>query len=260
VTTTNQPGAGPNWPADAQHGSAPDDHGGGGGVSPEALRLRHEPDVFAVKPIMSIPFAVLVSFVIAFAVAAGVFAYMANRARQPDPFAHPQGVARGSVSLNERLARISEKGATGVPSEVDAPRLEPLKRLAGNDKPGTFQVTTQPELPTGNSPWFHPEELMPGRYGPLNRAEYTDKDKKTARIPVGDAMKLVVEKGMLPARKDASRPVPTADRPSESNAGRGGLPVAPKAEPAAKKDDTPKAPAPTAPEPKAPEPKAPEKK
>jgi hypothetical protein len=248
VSTTNQPGAGPNWPADAAHGSAPDDHAGGGGVNPEAMRLGHEPDVFQVKPILSIPFAVVVTFVIGFAVAAGVFAYVKAQAEKPDPFAHPEGLARGNASLNDRLARISEKGSTSVKSEVDQPRLETLRRLQGNDKEKGFQVTTQPELPTGNSPWIHPEELTPGRYAPLQRAEYTDKEKKTARIPIGDAMKLIVEKGMLPAAKGA-RPQPSYDRPSNGNAGRGGLPAGPKAEaaPAPKKDDVPP-------------PKAPEKK
>ncbi len=244
MSTTNQPGAGPNWPADAAHGGAPDDSGGGGGVNPEALKLGHEPDAFQVKPILSIPFAVAVTFVVGFAVAAGVFAYVSAQAAKPEPFAHPEALARGNAPLNDRLARIELKGSNSVKSEVDAPRLETLRRLQGNDKEKTHQFTTQPELPTGNSPWVHPEDIQPSRVAALQRAGYTDNDKKFARIPIEDAMKLVIEKGLLPAHKGGARPQSSADRATEANAGRGGLPAAPKVEPA----------------PKAPEPKAPEKK
>jgi len=227
------PGAGRNWPSDATNLSAPDDSGGGGGVDPAALKLGHEPDLFEVKPILSIPFAVLVTFVIAFSVAAGVFAFVMAKGKETDPRAHPEGLARGSVPLNERLARIDQKGASGVPSEVDAPRLETLKRLQGNSKTG-FQFTTQPEVSTGNSPWLHPEELQPGRYAGLQRAEYTNKEKTTARIPIADAMKLVIEKKLLPAAANGVRPQGVVDQPTNGNAGRGGLPKAPEAKAAPK--------------------------
>lgn len=245
------PGAGPNWPADAANLSAPDDHGGGGGVDPVALKLGHEPDLFEVKPILSIPFAVVVTFIIGFAVAAGVFVFVMNKGKETDPRAHPAGLARGEAPLNERLARISQKGSTTVPSEVDAPRLETLQRLQGNDQKGV-QFTTQPPVPTGNSPWIHPEELQPGRYKELHRAEYLDKDKKTARIPIDDAMKLLIEKKMLPAASNGARPQPVVDQPTNGNGGRGGLPKAPEPK-AAPKEAPPKAP--EAPMPKAAPPK-----
>lgn len=244
------PGAGRNWPADVAHGSAPDDHGGGGGVDPAALKLGHEPDLFQVKPILSIPFAVVVTFIIGFGVAAGVFVYVMAKGKETDPRAHPAGLARGEAPLNERLARISQKGSTTVPSEVDAPRLETLQRLQGNDK-NVFQVTTQPPVPTGNSPWIHPEEILPGRYKDLRRTEYLDKDKKWARIPIDDAMKLLIEKKSLPAAANGVRPQGVAEQPTNGNAGRGGLPKAPEAK-AAPKEAAPKAP--EAPMPKAPEP------
>jgi len=236
------PGAGREWPADALDLSAPDDSGGGGGVDPVALKLGHEPDLFQVKPILSIPFAVLVTFVIAFAVAAGVFTYVMAKGRETDPRAHPAGLARGNESLNDRLARISLKGSTTVPSEVDQPRLETLQRLQGNDKAG-FQATTQPPVPTGNSPWIHAEELQPGRYEGLNRAEYLDKDKKTARIPIDDAMRLLIEQKRLPAAANGARPQGVVEQPTNGNAGRGGLPKAPEQK-AAPKEAAPKAPEP----------------
>lgn len=242
MSTTNQPGAGPNWPADAANPTAGDDHGGGGGVSAEALRLRHEPDVYAVKPILSIPFAVVVTFLVAFTVAAVVFAYVMAQGAKPAPFTHPQAAARAKMPLNDRLSRLDRNGANDSKPEVDAPRLETLKRLGGSTTERGFQFTTGLELPRGNSPWIHPEDILPERVAGLQRAEYLDKDKKTARIPIADAMKLVVEKG-LPAQKAAQRPQGSTERATGANAGRGGLPAP------AKADEPAPAPMPKAPEP-----------
>lgn len=218
-----QPGAGRKWPADAADASAPDDSGGGGGVNPESIRAGHEPDVFAVKPILSVPLAVVVSFVIAFVVAAVAYKMLSGEER--DPFTHPDAVAREQEPLNNRLARIERKGLdeTNPRREMDQPRLEPLRRLEGN---GLFYA--RPELPTGNSPEIHPEEISPDRVAALQRAGYTDGDKKTARIPIADAMKIAVAgKTLFPVQKVPSNPVSTADRPSTSNAGRSTPPAAP---------------------------------
>src|SRR5947209_2265628 len=78
-------------PSSAQgHGLAGgDDHNGATGVNPASVAAGHEPDQFYVKPIMSIPLAVVATFVIAFTVAAGAFVYFRGEARQADPFAHP---------------------------------------------------------------------------------------------------------------------------------------------------------------------------
>jgi hypothetical protein len=263
MSTTNpptpgdpQPGAGRQWPADAAHGSAPDDHGGGGGVDPAALRAGHEPDAFYVKPILSIPLAVVVAFVIGFAVAAGAFAYFRAEARKPDPFAHPEEVARNAQSLNEQLLRTERAGFSNNPvREGDQPRLEPLRRREGD---GLFYART--EMPTGNSPEIHPEDIRPDRVAALQRAGYVDHDKKFARIPIADAMKVAVgNKELFPVQKSASKPVATADRPSASNGGQGvAPPAAPKVE--AKKNEAKKDGGKKEPAPKPPEPKAPEKK
>ena len=166
MSTTNpppggdQPGAGPNWPADVRHGAAPDDHGGGGGVDPAALRAGHEPDVFAVKPVLSIPLAVLVSFVIAFAVATGTFFYFRGVAEKPDPLADPLAVERSETPLNDRLLRTERAGLEKNPlREVDQPRLEPLRRAART----TASTFSRPPLPTGNSPEIHWEDIRPDR-------------------------------------------------------------------------------------------------
>ena len=231
--------------------SPPGSHGAGDhygapavGASAESIKAGHEPDAFAVKPIMSIPIAVVATFVVAFAVAAGVFAFFAKEMHYTSPLAHPEGVARGSAPLMDRLERIDRAGSNGDKRrEVDQPRLEPLKLLTGD---GRF--TTQLELPTGNSPQIHPEEIFPDRVAALQRTEYTDNSKKFARIPIGEAMKLAVEgKGMFPVQANPSSPAKTADKPSTSNGGNGMMPA------------VPKPPAPPAPAP-APKAQTPEKK
>jgi hypothetical protein len=254
------------------HGAAPDDHGGGGGVDPAAVAAGHEPDVFAVAPIMGIPLAVVIAFVVAFTVAAGAFAYFAGVARQPDNatvsgrFSHPEAVARGEQGTNERLSRIEREGLRPHENpDVDQPRLEPLRKLEGD---GMFYA--RPPLPTGNSPEIHWEDIRPDRVAGLHEAKYVGQDKKVARIPIGEAMKLAAaDRSILPVAKNASKPVGTGERPSASNGGQnGGLPPLPKVDekekgdkggqPAGKSENNPKggtpAPAPKPAESKTPEP------
>ena len=217
------PGAGPKWPADVLDGDAPDDHGGGGGVDPAAIAAGHELDsTFAVKPILAIPIAVVITFVIGFSVAAGCFVYF-NPPVKKDPFAHPEAVAESIKGTNERLDRTAREGLFKTKPIVDQPRLEPLKRL---EKDGMF--IARPAMPTGNSPEIHPEEIKPDRVAALQTAGFTD-DHKFARIPIGDAMELAVaDKAMFPVQKSTSKPTPSADKPSSSSGGAGVQPAAPK--------------------------------
>src|SRR5262249_31752755 len=120
-TGPTPPGAGPQWPADARNLSAPDEHGGGGGVNPEAGRAGHAPDTFNIRPIFSIPVAVVVAFVVGTAVAVGAFYYL--MAVVKDPMANPQAAERNNAPLDDRLGRLGR----GTPN--DQPRLEPLVRL-----------------------------------------------------------------------------------------------------------------------------------
>jgi hypothetical protein len=233
MSTTNPPPGSPaqgpspeEWPADATRLDAPDLPATGGGVNPDAIRAGHEPDAFYVKPILSIPAAVVITFIVAALVALGVYTYF--MAVPADPMANPQAVARNREPLDERLARIERAGLEkNVQREVDQPRLEPLRRLANEG-----QVTTQPPLPTGNSPEIHPEDirpdLRPDKVPGLFQAGWVGAGKKAARIPITDAMKLATDKkagaNVLPVRKDPIR-LPTSDQlPSGSNAGRGGKP------------------------------------
>jgi hypothetical protein len=203
-----------------------------GAVNPEAIAAGHEPDnTFAVKPIMSIPLAVVVTFVIAFSVAAGAFTYF-NRTTS-EPFAHPEAIAQNAKGTNARLDRIERAGLReNKLREFDQPRLEPLRRL---EKDGMFYVRVP--MPQGNSPEIHPEEIRPDRVSELNgKAAFADKDHKFAKLPIEDAIKLAAaDKNMFPVAKGASKPVPTADRPSASSGGRGTVPALPKAD--EKKDE-----------------------
>lgn len=266
ATTNPQPGAGPQWPADVTNLDRPDDSGGGGGVDPAALRAGHEPDVFAVKPILSIPLAVVVTFLIAIPLAAAVFfiVYKPEGQRSEDPFAHPEARARNEAPLDERLARLDRAGADSNTQyrELDQPRLEPLRLLENNG-----QTTTQPDLPKGNSPYLHPEDVAYDRYPGLQKGGWVKGEEgKVARLPIAEAIRLAaadkaLNAQMFPVRKDASGPLPWADRAQESNAGRpepppapkvdapkGGAPKAPDPKPADKKEP-PKAEAPPAPKP-----------
>lgn len=233
MSTTNpsnpgpQPGAGRQWPADAANLDRPDDSGGGGGINPAAIAAGHEPDVFAVKPIFSIPVAVVITFIVCFGVTTVLF-FSFFRERSPDPLAHPEAKARSDAALNDRLSRTDRQGEDkNDRREVDQPRLEPLRRLENNG-----QTITQMPLPRGNSPWLHAEDIRPDRVEGLQKAGYVGTDKKVARIPIEDAIRLATEKKdgntVLPVAKDAPKRIGSGEKPSASNAGQGKMPPAPK--------------------------------
>ncbi|MFO0805049.1 MAG: hypothetical protein U0791_18240 [Gemmataceae bacterium] len=198
------------------------DHGHGdepalGAVNPDALKAGHEPDnTFAVKPILGVPLAVVVTFVIAFTVAAGAFAYWSRT--ETDRYAHPEAVEAAKKGTNDRLAAIDRAGLhKNDLRQVDQPRLEPLKRLEAD---GMYHLRVP--MPTGNSPEIHPEEIKPDRVADLQTAGYADKDHKFAKIPIRDAMRIAVaDKAMFPVAKNGSKPTPTADKPSSSSGGAG---------------------------------------
>ena len=195
-----------------------------GTTNPDAIRAGHEPDAFAVKPIMSIPLAVVVTFVIAFSVAAGAFAYF-NAPPPKDQFAHPDAVARSEEGTNERLARTERAGLEKNPKrEVDQPRLEPLQML---EKDGMYFA--RPPLPRGNSPEIHVDDIKPDRVADLHTSGL-NADKKFAHIPIDEARKLVVERKLLPVNKNGSKPTPSSEQPTAANGGAGIEPKLPKAE------------------------------
>lgn len=222
------PGAGPNWPADAAYGSRGDDHGGGGGVNPAAIRAGHEPDAFQVRPIFSIPVAVVVTFAIATGVAIAAFVYL--MAPHKDPMANPQAADRNAQPLNDRLGRL------GRGTETDQPRLEPLRKLEDHGQTNHQPFTSQPPtggVRAGNSPELHAEDLRPERIADPrnpNAADWTDKDRQFAGKIV-DATKTLAgssatRAALFPVRKEQVKPQDTAGMPSYSNGGRGTQPAA----------------------------------
>lgn len=218
MSTTNPPG-GRKDPVPAlaplEPGSpAPDEATTGIPVDPATIARGHEADTYDNMSVFSVPLLVILFFVLAFATVTVIFRFIAYPA--PDPTANPGAVERNSETLNKRLDRIY-RGS----KEVDQPRLEDLKMREGHER-----AITSPPTPTGNSPWVHPEDIRPSEKNTpaLYRTEWIDKDK-TARIPLTDAMSLVLKQQskFLPTlpKNEQSSPLASEHRPTASNAGRG---------------------------------------
>jgi hypothetical protein len=54
----------------------------------------------------------------------------------------------------------------------------------------------------------------------LNRYGWVDKNAGTVHIPIEDAMRIMVERGLLSREQDASQPVPPGLMPSDASSGR----------------------------------------
>jgi hypothetical protein len=254
-----RPGAGPEWPHDATRLDAPDDSAGGGGVNAAAIRAGHEPDAFYVKPILSIPLAVVVTFVIAFGVVTVIFAFvMVSRA---DPTAHPAIVKENEKPINDQLAGIDRKGANGNPNvKSDNSRNEANQLLEESG-----QTITRFPLKNGyNSPVLHAEDVNPA-LRPDKVPGLTTAAPGTGTVTIDKAMADAggdQKTSLVPVRKDPVKLAGSDPRPTGANAGRGVSPKPPKF-PEAKteaKGETPKAdPKTPTPDPKTPtpDPKAP---
>lgn len=217
------PGPGAQWPSDAARLNAPDDSGSGGDVSTAAIKAGHEPDVFYVKPILSIPLAVVVAFVVAFGVCAIVFGIV--MVSPTDPMAHPAAVKESELPLNEQMAQVDRVGENANPYvKVDNSRNEANQLLEDNG-----QTITRLPLQNGyNSPILHAEDvnpsLRPEKVPALTTAAPgTVTIDKALTEAAGDK-----KNNVLPVRKDASKPVKSDAKPTGANAGRGPSPRAPK--------------------------------
>jgi hypothetical protein len=158
-------------------GSPPaDNHGGSGPPDPATIARGHEVDAYDAVSVLSVPLMVILFFVLAFGTVTVIFYFIAPSVT--DPGAHPQAVERNSEDLNKRLDRIHRGG------EVDQPRLEPLKLRAGEAR-----AITRPDLPTGNSPELHPEDLRPSPTNTpeLFRGGWADPGKTVGRLTIDDA-------------------------------------------------------------------------
>jgi hypothetical protein len=243
-------------------------HGGHGEfvLAGPTHNYEYEPDKFAVKTILAVPVAVIITGLLAFVTTWLLFTNIFDPKIQDAP-ENQLAANRNDVSLNERFGRIS---STDPNAEVQQPRLEGLEKTQVYPRDGnpdnkdpnnliTSEMSTTQRTKEGNSPQYHAEELRPGRIKELNSSR-TDPQTGVTRVPVDEAMKLLVDGKLLPAQEGALRLDVELDwdRPKESNGGRAKPPEPTK--PAAAKKDEKKDPNGKETEKKEPEKKEPEKK
>jgi hypothetical protein len=222
----------PGRPADPVSGlthTAPgsphaDNHDVSGPPAPATIARGHEVDSYDATSVFSVPLLVVLLFALAFVTVTVIFYFIAPST--VDPGAHPQAAEQNSADLNTRMGRIHRGG------EVDQPRLEPLRTRSGD-----LRAITRPELPTGNPPELHPEDLRPS---PTNTpALYRG---GAGKLTIDEAMEAALkkDKNYLPHAAAQSKAQDSAHRPTASNAGRGfgpskAEPPKPPAAPEAKK-------------------------
>jgi hypothetical protein len=188
-------------------GSPPaDDHGGISGPRPETVARGYEEDVYDSRTVLSVPILVVLFFVLAFGTVTVIFGFIAYP--KPDARAHPQAAERNKEPLNERLGRLNR----GPKNGEGQPRLEPLRERSGHS-----QSITSSELPEGNPPEIHPEDIRPSpeRFPALYAG--------AGRAGLGKFMGLNNDqlKSLLPAAPGAQPLIGSEHTPTLANAGRG---------------------------------------
>jgi hypothetical protein len=192
-------------------GSPPaDDHGGISGPSPEAVARGYEEDVYDSRTVLSVPILVVLFFVLAFGTVSILFGFIAPT--KPDPRANPQAAERNKRSLNERL-KDNDRGLSDPKTGDGQPRLEPLRL-----RTKYAHSITSLELPEGNSPELHPEDIRPtkDRFPALYAAG-------PDRVGLDKVMGLNDDqlKSLLPAAPGAGPLIDSQHAPTPANAGRG---------------------------------------
>ena len=217
-------------------------HGGDFTPVGPAHNLEYEPDKFAVKTILAVPAAVLITGLIAFGITWTLFERVFDPAIK-EPADIQAAADRNNAPLNERLSRIS---STDPKAEVQQPRLEGMQVTEVYKRDSGYKITaemstTKPKA-EGNSPRYHATDLRPEKQKELTAAG-ADKATGAIRVPVDEAIKLLVDGKLLQTQSGAARLEidPDWNRPKESNGGSAKLPET--AKPAAPK----KAKAPAAP-------------
>ena len=211
-------------------------HGGDFVPTGPTHNLGYEPDKFAVKTIVAVPAAVIVTGVLAFVITDLVFGtFFAPKSTVLTPEV-PAAAVRNEAPMNERFARMS---STDPNAEVLQPRLEAIEQKQiyyrdGNPKntdPGnlvTPEMGTTSPTRDGNSPRYHAEDLRPERVAATSTYA-KDPQTGTVRVPVARALELAADPKnadwakALQARPGAVRfdddPRFGWDRPKESNGG-----------------------------------------
>ncbi len=186
-----------------------DDTGGLGMPSPDVIARGYEADTYDTRTVLSVPLLVILFFVLAFITVTILFSFIAYP--DPDPMAHPGRAAKNKEPLNERLMQ----NYRGPKDGTGQPRLEPLKLRTGD--PRAISTTELP-VEAGNSPEYHPEDLIPTkeRYPELFQ---------TGNGKVGLDVWMTLDndtlKHLFPTQATPSKPANSLHRPTGSNAGRG---------------------------------------
>jgi hypothetical protein len=213
MSSTNQPGDTVNQLGPKAPGSPhADDHDTSGPPSPEVIARGYEADVYDSRTVFSVPLLVILFFVLAFGTVTVIFSLIAYP-RSVNDKAHPGLANRNKAPLNERLAKIDR----GTKSEdgVKQPRLEPLRQRSGED---LARAITRPELPTGNSPEIHPEELRPT---PENFPSLFGSGQGKVGIDKTMSLNNDTLKALFPVQPNGTKPANSQHVPTASNAGRG---------------------------------------
>ena len=234
--------------------SAGDHHEQPPGLNPTADKVGHEPDAFNARTIVYVPILVSVALLVTYLIVQGAFAFVNGReSRQDNPNDPSYNVRTARIGTTTAKPLIAEGGLLTAPA-VTQPGLEYQKQVDmrrkdayGNDVTDPAFVRSFTPTPTGNSPEIYPEHLRADRFvdptsgkRALAEPSWADKDKKTAVIPIDDAIRLMTGDDKFKL-KVADKPVtPSAGTIGKARPSTGGVasPVPadkPKAE--EKKDD-----------------------
>ncbi len=218
------------------------------GAEKNSVRAGHEPDRFQVKSILAVPVLLTVVVLVAFGIVTAVFLGLYTRfVPTPAGGSNPQGLelntratedgkGRQDRDISQRFARIGSTAPKDVPdlpgTAIPQPRLEYLKQTTRESKDDpAFGRSKRPVESVSNTYEIRPEDLRPANYtDPVTKEKvlvtygWVDAGKKVARIPVAEAMRMILaDPKRLPVRKNPLIQVSTSiNTPTLSN---GGLPT-----------------------------------
>jgi hypothetical protein len=164
-------------------------------INPEALKQGHEPDTVNLRAVLYVPIALVVTFIVTYAVVTIVVHERRSSPGEPTNWRLTE--KRSNAPIDERIARIS---STNPKAEYKQPRLEGAQQfkfdpsVAPND-PAYMRSRLPAE--DGNSPHYHPEDLRPsskvGKEMGLQDYQWLDPANGIARMPVEEAMKIILD-------------------------------------------------------------------
>jgi hypothetical protein len=201
------------------------------GASTRSVQVGHEPDQFQVKAILYVPLVVVITLVLTYVLVTVMFGPLTAKSDTPPD--KPQVAQLNDAPFNDRVGRYSSTAPKPVHDQPDTvvpqPRLEGFQQQAKEHEADADFYRSKLPLPGGGPRTIRPEDLRAENFlDPtyqrklLAEHSWVGEDKKFARLPIGDAIKLMVEKKKLAARKDPVKLADTsADAPKLSNGGQG---------------------------------------